>query len=475
MAASTYLDVGVQRIGEYLTRVPRLAELRNASALISAATAVNGGLLAGLPVSLNTETGQADGVVHLTVDASADPLAVAQALLAKLRDLLPGAQLAASWTAAEDYPQAFARMHSPGFTEQLIWLPSTNEFPLARPCGARPADAGDRADRGCGSRPGMATGHVAELCPDCRNRAKGRSRSADRAERAGRAEVLLRALGDRPDEIASLCPKSETPPKSNHVATIALDGNGVGGVFARLLQSGTAEQRQGISAALSAATEAAFQEAAYQTVRAGRVNLIPVVLGGDDLIAIVAGVDAWVCARTFVDAFVAQVNSKLRPELAGGLSVSGGITFHGVKHPITSAIQTSEALMRRAKGVHNGSVAAFCWIDLTGDALDEAPDLATGLARRPVATAAALSEHAAALRTLASFGHSTLGNLSGIIKQLDELPLADSDRRRYVLAQAARVKAEAAVKPFAYPTDPYPEQAGHLPLPTALDLARWWR
>lgn len=502
MAASTYLDVGVQRIGEYLTRVPKLAELRNASARISAATelpdtgpgvrgaaAQEGNLLEGLPVQVNTETGQADGVVHLVVDSGADPEALARELLARLRDRLPGAQLMASWAAASDYTQAFAAMHLPGSRQHILWLASTNEFPLARPCGRRPDEEADREDRGCGGRPGMSDGHVVALCPDCRGRAK----RGGRVSRDSRAELLLADLGTRPDEISGLCPAGETPPRSNHVATIAMDGNGVGGVFASLIDSGTAQQRRVVSRALVQATRAAFQAAACQTVRGGQVNVIPVVLGGDDLIVVVAAVDAWAFARTMADAFVPEVRREIGARLSGGegavdkqqlaemlqladtLSVSGGITFHKAKHPITAAVQTSDALMRRAKRVHSGSTAAFCWVDMTTDALDEAPDLATGLARRPVATAAALAQRAEQLRALARFPHSTLGNLHGIIEELAELPVTDTDRRNYVLAQAARVDAEAAVKPFTYPNDTARESGVQVSLSTALDLARWWK
>lgn len=464
VGTNTYLDVGVQRIGEYLTRVPRLRELRNASAKISAATDTAGGLLAGLPVSLNDETGQADGVVHLVLNGGADPREVAAEMLARLRRELAGAQLAASWATATDYSVAFQAMHAPGHADSLVWLPSTNEFPLARPCGGRATTSSDQADRGCGARPGMSPGHVATLCPDCRGRSQGGGQ-----DKESRAERLLADLGKRPTEISKLCP-SGRPPMSNHVATIAMDGNGVGGLFAGLMETGTAEERQKVSKALSIATEQAFQEAAYVTMRGGTVNVIPVVLGGDDLIVIVAAVDAWKFARQVVTSFATGVAAKLGEDKARGLSVSAGITFHKVKHPITAAIQTSDALMRRAKKEHTGGQAAFSWIDLTSDALEEAASPAAGLARRPVATAAALDAQADQLAELARFPESALANLRGTIDELDHLPMTDQDRRSYVLAQAARIGAEAAVAPFRYP-----DTGGGLPLATALDLARWWR
>ena len=34
----TFVDVGVRRIGDYITRVPRLAMIRGASAMVSEAT-----------------------------------------------------------------------------------------------------------------------------------------------------------------------------------------------------------------------------------------------------------------------------------------------------------------------------------------------------------------------------------------------------------------------------------------------------
>ena len=83
---TTYLDVGVVRIGEYVARVPRLRSIRAASTAVSAATervrdAAADGALAGCHP--HDEAGHADGVLHLVVDDTS-PDSFAKTVLGKL-------------------------------------------------------------------------------------------------------------------------------------------------------------------------------------------------------------------------------------------------------------------------------------------------------------------------------------------------------------------------------------------------------
>jgi hypothetical protein len=450
-----YLDVAVQRIGEYLTRVPKLKQLRGASAAISAATRLDGSPwddLRDTAVRPNPETGEADGVLHLVVADGQDPDRAARAVLSVLRAALPGAQLTATWAAASDYPSAFRAMHA-GAAEPVTWLPATNEFPVARPCGNRGGD-----DQGCGQRPGGSDG-VADLCPDCRRRAGSGSGAS-----GGRAETLLAELGRPVREIARLCPRDERPPRSNHVATVAIDGNGVGGYFARLIEEGDAEKRRSVSRALKDATERAFAEAAHHVSRGGQVGVIPVVLGGDDVVAIVAAVDAWDFVLSFQQAFDAQLVARLG---AGtGISASAGLVFHHAKAPITTNVALADDLMRRAKARHSGADAAVCWVDTTVDALDEEG----ALSRRAAVRIADLVRSDEAIAALSRLPQSARSNLRRETDELDSVPISDDDRRDYIVYRADRIKAREAVEAFPFP-DPEP---GRIELRVALDLAEWW-
>lgn len=449
---TVYLDVGVQRIGEYLTRVPHLRQLRQASGAISASTdtaTVTGGQSV---VSANTEAGDADGVLHLIVTGGS-PVAAATEVLAHLRRDLPGAHLRAAWAEAADYPSAHEQMQTSG--EALEWLPSTNEFPIARPCGGGPgSDA-----RGCGQRPGGAPGAPMLLCPDCQRR------DSRAALRDGRAESLLAQLGHTPRDLKGLCPSETAPPQSNHVASIAMDGNGVGSLFSSLLGHGDAAERTGVSTGLVDATVAAYQEAAAAVRRENLIPVVPVILGGDDVTVIVAAADAWTYVQAFQQAFAHTTREKLG-DRAGGLSMSAGVVFHHVKQPITRTIAMADDLMRHAKDSTRGERAAVSWVDTTNDSIDE------GLEHRPVVAAATLAAHATDLTALAGLRASTRTTLNRLMAEFDELPISDADRHDALRHQADRVGALDRVRPFPYPEN---VMADRISLPVALDLAGWWR
>lgn len=452
---TTYLDVAVVRIGEYLTRVPKLRQLRSASAAITEATRTDSdstvlrGLL-GITVDINRSAGQADGVLHLTV-IEGDAARAAQDVLAQLRTHLPGAQLTASWAEGESYPAARAAMNA-GQGHSVVWLPTTNEFPVARPCGGRSRDG----DQGCGQRPGAGEqGSPTPLCPDCRKRTR---------RGTSRAESLLDAIGTQMTELKDL-PVGERPPESNHIASVAMDGNGVGALFGRLLSGKSSTHPQVVSEALSAATVRAFGAAASELATVDRaVPLIPVTLGGDDVVVIVAAVDAWPFVQSFQREFTAALQEQLGDD-AAGLSMSAGIVFHQVKEPITQTIAMADELMRHAKKVEKGSMPTASWIDTTSDSADGSDEVTT----RPVVTLDSLRRQGDALRTLGDVRASALSNLRWMLAELDELPLLDGDRADAVRAQAERVGALDAIRPFSYPT------GDGIPLNVALDLVRWWR
>lgn len=455
---TTYLDVGVVRIGEYVSRVPRLRSIRAASTAVSAATeqvraAAGGDELAGC--ASHDEAGQADGVLHLVTRETA-PDDVAKAVLAQLRGSLPGADLEARWADGTTYTEARAHMFAPGrATGRLRWLPATLENPVLRPCSSL-----DGVDTGCAQRPGNPDADG--LCDDC----AARARWAESARESRAWRLLSESLGARPPrDLQALCRAWPEPPESNHVATIAADGNGVGRLFSRML-SGSADDAQKaaeLSAALSSATETAFVDAvALLGATDGEAPLVPIVLGGDDLVVVTAAANAWRFVRELQRSFSHAMTDSLG-DSAHGVSMSAGVLVHPVKHPIAQSVTMAEQLMRRAKAAHAGAVAASSWADLTRDEPSPA-----SLGTRPTVTADLLDRQHDALVALGDVPGSARSTLARSVDDLAEAGVSSATAQRYLAYQADRVRAADVVRPFIGET-------ADIGLSDAMDLTRWYR
>ena len=455
---TTYLDVGVVRIGEYVARVPRLRSIRAASTAVSAATervrdaAASGSLRGCRP---HDEAGRADGVLHLVTDDTS-PEDVAKTVLGQLRADLPGADLEARWADGATYTAARAHMFAPGRVKgRLRWLPATLENPVLRPCSSI---AGP--DAGCAQRPGNPAADG--LCDDCATRAEWAESARD-----SRAWRLLRdALDARPPrDLRSLCRPWHEPPESNHLATVAADGNGVGQLFSRLL-SGTddgANEATQLSAALTGATEKAFVEAVSSLgLMDGEAPVVPIVLGGDDLVVVTAAANAWRFVRELQRSF-AQAMADSLGDAAHGVSLSAGVLVHPEKHPIAQSVSMAEQLMRRAKAAHAGSVAAAAWADLTRD-----EPSSTALAARPAVTAEVLEQRHDALVALSHLGGSARSSLLRAITDLEDAGVSTSTAEGYLGYQSDRLGAAHAVSPFV-------GGSADIGLSDALDLTRWYR
>ena len=455
---TTYLDVGVVRIGEYVARVPRLRSIRAASAAISAATdrvrdeaGVNG--LAGCRP--HDEAGRADGVLHLVVDAGSAEQ-VARSVLGELRSDLPAADLEARWADGATYTEARSEMFVTGrAADRLRWLPPTLESPVLRPCRSK-----DDPDEGCAQRPGNTDANG--LCDDCATRVRWAESARD-----SRAWGLLRdsLVASPPRELRSLCRPWDSPPESNHLATIAADGNGVGQVFTRLLSGSpdAAGKAARLSAALTTATEHAFVEAARSLHAAGsEAPVVPIVLGGDDLVVVTAAAHAWRFVGELQRSFARAIADSLG-DTGEGVSMSAGVLVHPEKHPIAQSVAMAERLMRRAKTAHAGASAATAWADLTRDDPSD-----SSLGSRPTVTVEVLERQHDALVGLGSLGGSTRASLARAIDDLAEAEVSPVTAARYLGYQADRVGAAPAVQPFT-------SDSADIELGDALDLTRWYR
>jgi hypothetical protein len=380
-----YLDAAVVRIQSYIGRTPELSLRRGASWMITRATgedAVNAWIGAsGLrQVVRNPEAGHADGVVALAVpDGTA--AGHARGLLLHLRRSIPGAELQANWGQAASYLEFRAGPQPDG--QSLRALPPVADFPLAETCESCRADARSRPGGMCSdcaardavaghrrARPGAADQETAGQEVD----ALGTERLAiDAVSRAAGRE--LKAVGD----MGGLARLGDESGNRNQVATVALDGNGVGGFFAALAKGEDAGIKQRISPEISDATRGALISAAAAITRETDrfLPVIPHVLGGDDVVVSVTADRAWAFTLFFLEGFAAGLRAAAKrldlpePVRQRLPSMSAGVVFCHAKFPYARAVHLAEDALRQAKRDTGGAEPAVGWLDVTADG--EAP------------------------------------------------------------------------------------------------------
>ncbi|MGB7983282.1 MAG: hypothetical protein WCF36_21075 [Candidatus Nanopelagicales bacterium] len=457
----TFVDVGVIRIGEYLTRVSELKSIRGASWMVSDATreqeiikTLESAGISG--VQRNPDVGEADGVVHLEV-AGTDPQEVAERVLRSLRRDLPAADLIGLWATAEDYATAFPLMVDQRTTGTgLEWVPVVAECPWLNPCTK------------CGRRPAQRSGPDAS-CPDCAKRDR-RGSAAAAALRRNLGEGLALPGGD----LKSLLPTVRThTPADNHIAMVTADGNGVGALFDSLIANPqvSAAERRVVSLGLAQAAREALIDAA-SAIRAGGVApVIPVLVGGDDLCVYVAAAQGWAFTQMLLSQFEVRAYEMLAAAIPGlpadelpRVSMSAGLLFMPVKHPASEAFVISDALMRRAKRSTAGRTATVSWLDITTDGIGPG-DPAAG---RPSAQVSDLVNLADQLRALATISPSARKGLEKAMAELRSVQIAEDEVNRYVHKQGDRLGVEQLVSPFV-------DAGVAIDLGTALDLVRWFK
>lgn len=159
------------------------------------------------------------------------------------------------------------------------------------------------------------------------------------------------------------------------LAVVHSDGNGLGQImmqFDRWLDPGDdyLATLRAFSVELDAATENAFYSACQRLRAVGaakepgqrdkrrRLPVVPLLLGGDDLTALVHGHHALPFARAFLEAFEAECAEQptiariAREALgAGRLSAGAGVAIVKTHFPFHSAYDLAESLLRSAKVV----------------------------------------------------------------------------------------------------------------------------
>ncbi|CAL9672478.1 hypothetical protein SUDANB176_07505 (plasmid) [Streptomyces sp. enrichment culture] len=165
------------------------------------------------------------------------------------------------------------------------------------------------------------------------------------------------------------------------MGVVYADGNGLGAVFGRFEECvdgrsnrAYADTLRGFSSALQRCAARAFQETVVQLGERGArlpdhgpAPVMPLILGGDDLVALCAG--EW--ALTFTQVYLRRFEQLTAeaPEIVGalerrglgpGLAMSAGVAIVKANYPFDTAQRLAHQLLREAKKVKSALAGAPC-------------------------------------------------------------------------------------------------------------------
>lgn len=443
-----YIDVGVVRIQEYITRTSgadegQLRKRRGASRMVANAS---GASFLDLGLEPNPESYHVEGVAHLISSeavSGAEARDLAKAAIKRMRRRLPYAYLRASWAVADTYTAAYPRLVAarngavPADAGVLDYLPPPRDTPFSNRC------------RSCG----LGETFTSSSCTDCQQRDQaGRSRADSdlpTPEESVLAQVID-AAGVDLSVVRDLSALAELPvdpdAKRNHLATVYADGNGVGKLFDSLPDRDTARVT---SRVLDAAIRGAGRDALVGLLpycKDGYLPAVVTVLAADDALITVPAKLGWVFAEALLTGFAEKVSDY------DSLSVTAGIAFSHVKSPIETAISAADSAMRDAKRARPGQ-AAIGWVDFTHPAGDSAT----------VCDLAWLQRRREDLATVAGLPASQRSGWERIIAEAAAAKVDPAEVTRFFRREFGRLDSALADADLTL------EELRDL-----LDLARWW-
>lgn len=456
---TTYVVIGAKRIQQWIARTPRLALTKGASLALTTRTSRDH-LSGRLPekLRLSDEVPDIAGVVVLESD---EPVAddVVDAALMVVAEGLPGLEWNAWVYKADSYVEAYqATGGGQRCTRVRHRVPSARRLPMLAEC------------EGCHEE----SAEVLVAVPEDKD-----SYGADCVVRREAFKEWKDTLKPREDgvvepEVFEHLTKLEEPGENahpvramgrrdadNHLALILADGNRMGDFFKKVAQLKDPQAHKALSKALDDATRKAA-ERAREDVIAKMVNpkFCPDVLhyiGGDDVMASVAGRFAWLWAVTLAEAFetefrsrvdeVCGTNQKFKEvkEAAKRASLGVGIVFTHYKAPFAGARELAEEMEKIAKKKGKGEKSYIAWADTTADHRAQ---------QHHVIDTPEASRQLAEGHVLRGLGPSARGAL----KQ-------ELDAGRDAVAWATRTKRDIVE---------YLEQSSEEQIRADLDRARWW-
>ena len=456
---TTYVVIGAKRIQQWIARTPRLALTKGASQALTTRTSRDhlGGRLPE-ELRLSDEVPDIAGVVVLESDEPVADDVVDTALLV-VAEGLPGLEWNAWVQDADSYVDAYQAMGGgQRCTRVRHRVPSARRLPMLAEC------------EGCHEE----SAEVLVAVPEGKD-----SYGADCVVRREAFKQWKRDLKPREDGVAEPemfehLTKIEEPGEDahpvramgrrdadNHLALILADGNRMGDFFKKVAQLKEPQAHKALSKALDDATREAA-ERAREAVIAKMVNpkFCPDVLhyiGGDDVMASVAGRFAWLWAVTLAEVFESEFRSRVNDacgttpqfeevrDAAKQASLGVGIVFTHYKAPFAGARELAEEMEKIAKKTGKGEKSYIAWADTTADH--------KALGRNVIDTERASRE----LRG----GHVLRGlgpSARGALKQ-------ELDAGRDAVAWARRTKRDIVE---------YLGQSSEDQIRADLDRARWW-
>ncbi|WP_278692858.1 Cas10/Cmr2 second palm domain-containing protein [Arachnia propionica] len=456
---TTYVVIGAKRIQQWIARTPRLALTKGASQALTTRTSRDH-LSSRLPeeLRLSDEAPDIAGVVVLESDEPVTDDVVNAALMVVAQGL-PGLEWNAWVQEAASYVETYqATGGGQRCTRVRHRVPSARRLPMLTECeGCHEESAECAVDLPDGKGSYGADCVVRrEAFEQWKDTLKPREDSVaepemfehlTKIEEPGEDDHPVRAMGRRDAD--------------NHLALILADGNRMGDFFKKVAQLKNPQAHKALSKALDDATQEAA-ERAREDVIAKMVNpkFCPDVLhyiGGDDVMASVAGRFAWLWAVTLAKAFETEFQSRVKHfceqnPRCGDLNVAAsraslgvGMVFTHYKAPFAGARELAEEMEKIAKKTGKGEKSYIAWADTTADH--------KALGRNVIDTERAFRELCEG-HVLRGLGPSARGAL----KQ-------ELDAGRDAVAWARRTKRGIVE---------YLEQSSEDQIRADLDRARWW-
>ena len=456
---TTYVVIGAKRIQQWIARTPRLALTKGASQALTTRTSRD--YLSGrLPeeLRLSDEVPDIAGVVVLESD---EPVAddVVDTALMVVAEGLPGLEWNAWVYEADSYVEAYqATGGGQRCTRVRHRVPSARRLPMLTECA------------GCHEESAEVLVAVPEgkdsYGADCVVRREAFKQWKDklkpREDGVAEPEMFEHLTKiEEPGEDAHPVRAMGRRDADNHLALILADGNRMGDFFKKVAQLKDPQAHKALSKALDDATQEAARQA-REAVIAKMVNpkFCPDVLhyiGGDDVMASVAGRFAWLWAVTLAEAFETEFRSRVNDacgttpqfeevrDAAKQASLGVGMVFTHYKAPFAGARELAEEMEKIAKKTGKGEKSYIAWADTTADH--------KALERNVIDTERASRE----LRG----GHVLRGlgpSARGALKQ-------ELDAGRDTVAWATRTKRDIVE---------YLGQSSEDQIRADLDRARWW-
>ena len=456
---TTYVVIGAKRIQQWIARTPRLALTKGASQALTTRTSRDhlGGRLPE-ELRLSDEVPDIAGVVVLESDESVDDDVVDAALMV-VAEGLPGLEWNAWVYKADSYVEAYqATGGGQRCTRVRHRVPSARRLPMLTECD------------GCHEESAEVVVAVPEgkdsYGADCVVRREAFKQWKDtlkpREDGVAEPEMFEHLTKiEEPGEDAHPVRAMGRRDADNHLALILADGNRMGDFFKKVAQLKEPQAHKALSKALDDATRKAARQA-REAVIAKMVNpkFCPDVLhyiGGDDVMASVAGRFAWLWAVTLAKAFETEFQSRVKHfceqnPRCGDLNVAAsraslgvGMVFTHYKAPFAGARELAEEMEKIAKKTGKGEKSYIAWADTTADH--------KALGRNVIDTERAFRELCEG-HVLRGLGPSARGAL----KQ-------ELDAGRDAVAWARRTKRDIVE---------YLEQSSEDQIRADLDRARWW-